>query len=71
MNVDRSYVGENDAQRERLLEALNDSGELYLTQNRVHGAYAIRLAIGQTTTRRRHVEAAWEKIQTTARALPA
>ena len=50
-----------------LLEALNDSGRLYLTQNRVRGAYALRLSIGQTTTERRHVEAAWEAIRTTAR----
>ncbi len=58
-----------DRLNERLLEALNDSGELYLTHNRVQGAYAIRVAIGQTATRRRHVEAAWKKIQETARAL--
>ncbi len=61
--------GELDRLNERLLETLNDSGELYLTQNRVGGAYAIRVSIGQTETRRRHVEAAWKKIQETARAL--
>jgi aromatic-L-amino-acid decarboxylase len=60
---------ELDRLNERLLEALNDSGELYLTQNRVRGAYAIRLVIGQRSTERRHVEAAWTKIQGTARAL--
>ncbi len=58
---------ELDRLNERLLERLNDSGELYLTQNRVRGAYAIRFSIGQTATRRRHVEAAWKKIQDTAR----
>ncbi len=62
-------AGALDRLNERLLEALNDSGELYLTPNRVNGAYAIRLAIGQTTTERRHVEAAWETIQATSRAL--
>jgi aromatic-L-amino-acid decarboxylase len=60
---------ELDALNERLLETLNDSGELYLTQNRVRGAYSIRVSIGQTSTARRHVEAAWAKIQSTARAL--
>jgi aromatic-L-amino-acid/L-tryptophan decarboxylase len=60
---------ELDRLNERLLERLNDSGELYLTQNRVRGAYAIRFSIGQTATRRRHVEAAWEKIRETARSL--
>jgi aromatic-L-amino-acid decarboxylase len=58
-----------DRLNERLLEALNDSGRLYLTQNRVKGAYAIRMSIGQTTTERRHVEAAWQRMQETARAL--
>ncbi len=60
---------ELDRLNEGLLEALNDSGELYLTQNRVRGAYSIRFSIGQTSTARRHVEAAWARIQTTARAL--
>jgi len=62
--------GRLDRLNERLLEALNDSGALYLTQNRVRGTYAIRLSVGQTATKRRHVEAAWKKIQETARALP-
>jgi aromatic-L-amino-acid decarboxylase len=53
----------------RLLERLNDSGALYLTQNRVAGAFTLRFSIGQTGTERRHVEAAWEAIQDTARSL--
>ncbi len=61
---------ELDRLNERLLERLNDSGELYLTQNRVGGAYAIRVSIGQTATRRRHVEAAWKKVQEIARSRP-
>lgn len=60
-----------DRLNERLLEALNDSGRLYVTPNRVRGVSAIRLAIGQTTTGQRHVEAAWRMIQSTARALGA
>jgi aromatic-L-amino-acid/L-tryptophan decarboxylase len=62
---------ELDRLNERLLERLNDSGELYVTRNLVRGRYAIRFSIGQTATRRRHVEAAWHKIQQTARALSA
>jgi aromatic-L-amino-acid decarboxylase len=58
-----------DRLNERLLQTLNDSGELYLTQNRVRDAYALRLSIGQTTTERRHVEAAWKKIRETAHRL--
>ena len=58
-----------DRLNERLLNRLNDSGALYLTQNRVNGAYAIRFSVGQTATEQRHVAAAWTTIQQTARAL--
>ncbi|MGH7354750.1 MAG: pyridoxal phosphate-dependent decarboxylase family protein [Candidatus Rokuibacteriota bacterium] len=57
-----------DRLNELLLEAVNDTGRTYLTPNRVRGRYAIRVAIGQTYTERRHVEAAWRTIQETARA---
>jgi aromatic-L-amino-acid decarboxylase len=59
-----------DRLNEALLERLNDSGALYLTPNHVRGAFALRLSIGQTSTARRHVAAAWERIRDTARALP-
>jgi aromatic-L-amino-acid decarboxylase len=57
-----------DELNRRLLNRLNDSGALYLTQTRINGAFAIRFAIGQTATEPRHVEAAWSQIQETARA---
>jgi aromatic-L-amino-acid decarboxylase len=60
---------ELDRLNERLLEALNDSGRLYLTQNRVKGRYAIRFSVGQTNTTRDHVRRAWEKIKETAAGL--
>ena len=59
-----------DRLNERLLRALNDSGRLYLTQTRLAGAYVIRFCVGQTTTERRHVEAAWACIREVARGLP-
>jgi aromatic-L-amino-acid decarboxylase len=58
-----------DALNERLLETLNDSGSVYFTQTRVRGRYCIRWSIGQTSTEERHVAAAWEQIQRTARGL--
>ena len=60
---------ELDALNLKLLEALNDSGKIYLTQNRVRGMFAIRFQIGQTRTEARHVEAAWTLIRETARGL--
>lgn len=55
-----------DELNERLLLALNDSGEAYFTPNRVHGRYAIRISIGQARTEARHVDAAWDLIRRTA-----
>ena len=53
----------------KLLEAINDSGKAYLTQNRVRSRFAIRFTIGQTGTRKHHVDAAWQLIKDTARSL--
>ena len=55
-----------DELNERLLHAINDEGRIYLTQNSVRGAFSIRVSIGQTGTRRIHVEQAWETIEAAA-----
>jgi aromatic-L-amino-acid decarboxylase len=60
---------ELDRWNEALLHQLNDGGRVYFTQTRVGGHYCIRFAIGQRTTERRHVEAAWAEIRETARRL--
>jgi aromatic-L-amino-acid decarboxylase len=60
---------ELDALNERLLHALNDSGRLYLTQNRVEGRTTIRFSVGQTSTTRDHVQGAWATIRETAAGL--
>ncbi len=60
-----------DRLNRKLLERLNDGGELYLTPNVVKGRAAIRFAVGQTTTTREHVMRAWRKIEETARSLAA
>ena len=54
---------------QRVLEAVNDSGALYLTQNRVKGRYAIRFAVGQAATTRDHVQKGWAKVAEIARRL--
>jgi len=58
-----------DALNKRLIETLNDTGRIYLTQNLVKGRFAIRFQIGQTNTEKRHVDAAWALIKETARNL--
>ena len=57
----RLKSGEEDNQR--LMDALNRSGDLYLTHTRLKEKMTLRLCIGQTNTTRRHVEKAWRRIQ--------
>ena len=47
----------------QLMEAVNASGEVFLTHTMLRGRYAIRLSVGQRTTTLKHVERAWELIK--------
>lgn len=58
-----------DLFNEKLLEALNASGDLYLTHTVLQERYVLRLCVGQTHTEEIHVKKAWEKIVQTALAL--
>jgi aromatic-L-amino-acid decarboxylase len=58
---------DGDERTERLMEALNASGELFLTHTKLDDKYTIRMSIGQTWTEERHVTRAWELIRKTAR----
>ena len=49
-----------DALNERLLEAVNATGEVFLSHTRLRGRFAIRLAVGHVRTEERHVRRAWE-----------
>ncbi|MGF6882456.1 aromatic-L-amino-acid decarboxylase [Nocardia sp. GAS34] len=51
-----------DEPNQRLLEALNASGRIYLSHTVVRGAFTLRLAIGGTATRYEHVSGAWDHI---------
>lgn len=66
----RARDGRDDAGADednlRLLERLNASGALYLTHTKVRGRLTLRLAVGAPMTQRRHVAAAWERIQAEA-----
>ncbi len=61
--------GDLDALNERIFEAINDSGEIYLTQTRINGKYAIRLVSGAPLTRQKHLDKAWEIIKNISRAI--
>jgi aromatic-L-amino-acid decarboxylase len=58
-----------DQANQKIMDRLNGSGELYLTHTRLDGKLTLRLSIGATTTRARHVQAAWDKIRAAASAL--
>ena len=55
---------EMDRRNARLLEAVNATGEVYLSHTRVRGRFALRLAIGNIRTTETHVRRAWEIIRT-------
>jgi aromatic-L-amino-acid decarboxylase len=52
-----------DEANQRLLDALNHSGDLYLTHTKLNDKLTLRLCVGQTNTTERHVERAWKRIQ--------
>ena len=53
----------------RLMEELNSTGRLYLTHTKLAGRVALRLVTSQTGVTQRHVDAAWQQITASARAL--
>jgi aromatic-L-amino-acid/L-tryptophan decarboxylase len=52
-----------------LLDRINAEGTIYLTHTKLKKKFALRLAIGQTGTRQRHIREAWEKLQESASTL--
>ena len=62
------YLGD-DKINQSLLEALNDSGRIYLSHTVLNGRYVLRFCIGQPRTQASHVEAAWHLITETLEGL--
>ena len=57
---------DGDQASRQLVDAVNASGEAYLTHTVVNGRYAIRLAIGAVLTERRHLDKLWQLLDATA-----
>ena len=55
-----------DAANERLMAAVNASGEIFLSHTRLRDRFAIRVAIGNLRTQPRHVALAWALLQAEA-----
>jgi aromatic-L-amino-acid decarboxylase len=71
------HVGESDAEavlaelNERLMEAVNASGEIFISHTRLEGRFTLRLALGGIRTEPRHVERAWVLVAEHGRRLAA
>jgi aromatic-L-amino-acid decarboxylase len=59
-----------DEANQKLMDALNRSGDLYLTHTKLDGKLTLRMCIGQTNTATRHVEKAWNRIQEETTRIP-
>ena len=58
-----------DGDNERLLECVNDSGEVFLSHSRFAGRYMLRLAVGNFRTTEDDVRLAWDVLRREAAAL--
>jgi aromatic-L-amino-acid decarboxylase len=52
-----------DALNQRLLDAVNSTGEVFLSHTRLNGKLVIRLAIGHLRTAEVHIARAWTLIR--------
>ena len=48
---------------QRLLDALNATGEVFLSHTKLDGRFVLRLAVGNLRTEERHVRRAWELVK--------
>ncbi len=48
------------------MDAVNRTGEVFLSHTRLAGRFTIRVAIGNLRTEARHVELAWALLRTAA-----
>jgi aromatic-L-amino-acid decarboxylase len=53
----------------KLMNAINESGQIYFTHTKLNGQIVLRMSIGQTHTEMHHVEKAWKLIELTANQL--
>ncbi len=58
-----------DTLNTRLMDAVNRTGEVFLSHTRLRGRFTIRLAIGNLRTEPRHVERAWALLRREAATL--
>jgi aromatic-L-amino-acid decarboxylase len=57
---------ELDAKNGAIMDAVNRTGEVFLSHTRLNGRFTIRLSVGNLRTEPRHVERAWSLLQEAA-----
>lgn len=65
----QSTESEINGVNEKLLNAINQTGKVFLSHTKLHGKFAIRLAIGNIKTTWDDVALAWEITQATAKGM--
>jgi aromatic-L-amino-acid decarboxylase len=68
---DPQAAEELDALNARIMDAVNASGDVFLSHTRLGGRFTIRVAVNHLRTERRHIERAWALIRENGRALGA
>ena len=58
---------ELDTRNAAIMDAVNRSGEVFLSHTRLDDRYVIRLSVGNIRTEPRHLERAWELLREAAR----
>jgi aromatic-L-amino-acid decarboxylase len=57
---------DGDEINRKLLESVNQSGKIYLTHTSLDDRFTLRMCVGQTNTKERHVRQAWELLRSYA-----
>jgi aromatic-L-amino-acid decarboxylase len=57
---------EGDEASQRIMDRVNQSGEVFMTHTKLDDRFTLRMCIAQTNTEARHVRRAWELIQAAA-----
>jgi aromatic-L-amino-acid decarboxylase len=60
---------DGDTATEAVMNAVNQSGKMFLSHTRLDDRFTMRLCVGQARTQRRHVEAAWAALKEAAASL--
>jgi aromatic-L-amino-acid decarboxylase len=55
--------GDLDTFNERLLDAVNATGEVFLSHTRLNDQFVLRLAVGHLRTKEQHIARAWELLK--------